>query len=110
MKVQGNVFLIKSKAKSKPVASTNHCLVSPTVHSECGGTEYNQKNQDQVGPILCCTGRNTLEMSIHSIRQDRLNLFLTSPHGVLEGLELHPVQTWELQVSVQGHELLETGQ
>jgi hypothetical protein len=42
-KVQGNVFLVKSKAKSKPVASSNHCLVSPTAHSEDGGTVYNQK-------------------------------------------------------------------
>lgn len=49
------------------------------------------------------------EYTLHQARH-RLNLFLTSPHGVLEGLELHPVQTWELQVSVQGHGLLETGQ
>lgn len=40
---------------------------------------YN-KNQDQVEPILCRTGRNTLEMmGPHSIRQGRLNALLTSP-------------------------------
>lgn len=44
MKVQENVFLVKSKAKSKPVASSNHCLVSSTAHSEDGGTVYNQKS------------------------------------------------------------------